>query len=135
MLFNPLNMKDEILLQKSYKWNETFPAHLFYNEIKVYIQKQMMSVKFRHILLFSYKVPIPIYAFLSALQDLKNALAIEVHSSSLQPAGTNFPISENFHHLLDRMVPHSKLRCNFSECYPSVFSDELVGFLLVAQLQ
>jgi hypothetical protein len=29
------------------------------------------------------------------------------------------------------MVPHSKLRCNFSDCYPSVFSDELVDFLLV----
>jgi hypothetical protein len=30
------------------------------------------------------------------------------------------------------MVPHSKLRYNFSECYSSVFSDELVDFFLVA---
>jgi hypothetical protein len=30
------------------------------------------------------------------------------------------------------MVPHSKLRCNFSEYYPSVFSDDPVDFLLVA---
>jgi hypothetical protein len=30
------------------------------------------------------------------------------------------------------MVSHSKLRCNFSECYPSVLSDELVDDLLVA---
>jgi hypothetical protein len=30
------------------------------------------------------------------------------------------------------MVPHSKLRFNFSERYPSVLSDELVDFLLVA---
>jgi hypothetical protein len=30
------------------------------------------------------------------------------------------------------MVPHSKLRCNFSECYPPVLSDELADFLLVA---
>jgi hypothetical protein len=29
------------------------------------------------------------------------------------------------------MVPHSKLRCNFSDCYLSVFSDELIDFLLV----
>jgi len=26
----------------------------------------------------------------------------------------NFPISQNLRHLLDRMVPRSKLRCNFS---------------------
>jgi hypothetical protein len=26
------------------------------------------------------------------------------------PTGTNFPISQNLHHFLDRMVPHSKLR-------------------------
>jgi hypothetical protein len=30
------------------------------------------------------------------------------------------------------MVPHSKLCCSFSECYPSDLSDELVDFLLVA---
>jgi hypothetical protein len=48
------------------------------------------------------------------------------------PTGTNFPISQNLHHLLDRMVPQSKLRCSFSECYPSVLSDELVDFLPVA---
>jgi hypothetical protein len=48
------------------------------------------------------------------------------------PTGTNFPIFQNLHHFLDRIVFHSKLRCNFSECYPSVLSDELVDFLLVA---
>jgi hypothetical protein len=30
------------------------------------------------------------------------------------------------------MVPHSKLRCNFSDRCPSVFFDELVKFLVVA---
>jgi hypothetical protein len=30
------------------------------------------------------------------------------------------------------MSLHSNLRCNFSDCYPSGFSDELVDFLLVA---
>jgi hypothetical protein len=35
------------------------------------------------------------------------------------PTGTNLPMSQNFHHLLDRMVPHSKLRCNFSDCWLS----------------
>jgi hypothetical protein len=30
------------------------------------------------------------------------------------------------------MVPHSKLRCNFSECYHSVLSDELVDIFLAA---
>jgi hypothetical protein len=48
------------------------------------------------------------------------------------PTGTNLKISQNLHHLLDRMVPHSTLRCNFSDCCPSVLSDELVDFLLVA---
>jgi hypothetical protein len=41
------------------------------------------------------------------------------------PTETKFPISQNLHHLVDRLVPHSKLRCNFSDCYPSVSSDEL----------
>jgi hypothetical protein len=128
-----------------------------------------------------------IYAFLRALQNLKNASAVEVRSSSSQPAshgfldclvspvvvtsqvifqgpeqvviatnrrsncydtslrtvlcssvsklenptGTNFPISQNLH-LLGRVVPHSKLRCNFSDCYPSVLSDEPIDFLLIA---
>jgi hypothetical protein len=49
-----------------------------------------------------------------------------------KPTGINFPTSQNLHHLLDRTVPHSKLRCSFSECYPSVFSDELVDVSLVA---
>jgi hypothetical protein len=44
------------------------------------------------------------------------------------PTETNFPIFQSLHHLLDRMVPHSMLRCNFSVCYPSVLSDELVDF-------
>jgi hypothetical protein len=32
------------------------------------------------------------------------------------PTGTNFSITQNLHHLLDRMAPHSKLHCNFSNC-------------------
>jgi hypothetical protein len=48
------------------------------------------------------------------------------------PTGTKFPTSKSLHHILDRMVPHSKLRCNFSDCYPSILSDEFVDFLLVA---
>jgi hypothetical protein len=48
------------------------------------------------------------------------------------PTGTNFSISQNLHHLLDRMVLHYKPHCSFSECYPSVLSDEPVDFLLVA---
>jgi hypothetical protein len=138
-------------------------------------------------LLLFYKIFIPIYAFLPAVHNLKDASAVEVLATSFarlpelprqsrsgdlsgglsrartngslrgpnsdcrvdgravpsrfvflctrkktgNPRGTNFPISQNLHHLLDRMVPHSKLRCNFSECYPSVLSDELVDFLLV----
>jgi hypothetical protein len=49
-----------------------------------------------------------------------------------KPPETKFPIFQNLHHLLDRTVPYSKLLCNFSDCYPSVLSDELVDFLLVA---
>jgi hypothetical protein len=48
------------------------------------------------------------------------------------PTGTNLPISKSLHHLLDLMVSHFKLHYNFSDCYPSVLSDELVDFLLVA---
>jgi hypothetical protein len=60
-------------------------THLSYNETKVYIQKHMMSVKYRHLLLlFFYKLFIPIYAFLPALQYLKNASAIEVRSRPSQ---------------------------------------------------
>jgi hypothetical protein len=58
--------------------------------------------------------------------------ALPSRSFEMLPTGTNFPISQNLHHLLDRTVPHSKLHCNFSECYPSVLADELVDFLLVA---
>jgi hypothetical protein len=35
----------------------------------------MMSVKSRHLLLLFYKISIPIYAFLQALHDLKDASA------------------------------------------------------------
>jgi hypothetical protein len=37
--------------------------------MKVYIQKQMISVKYRH---FFYKISFPIYVFLPALQNLKD---------------------------------------------------------------
>jgi hypothetical protein len=49
-----------------------------------------MSVKFRHLLLLFYKIPIPIYAFLPAMQNLKNVSAVEVRSSSSQPASHGF---------------------------------------------
>jgi hypothetical protein len=61
-----------------------------YIEIKVYIQKQMMSVKSRHLLLHFYKISIPISTFLPALQNLKNAPAVELRSSSSQPASHGF---------------------------------------------
>jgi hypothetical protein len=47
--------------------------------MKVYVQKQMMSVKSRHHLLLFYKISIPIYAFLPVLQNLKDAFVVEVH--------------------------------------------------------
>jgi hypothetical protein len=50
----------------------------------------MMAVKSRHLLLLFYKISIPIYAFLPALQNLKNASAVEVCSSSSQPASHGF---------------------------------------------
>jgi hypothetical protein len=40
--------------------------------------------------------------------------AIPNRSFELSTTGTNFPISQNLHHILDRMMPHSQLRCNFS---------------------
>jgi hypothetical protein len=49
-----------------------------------------MLIKPRHLLLLFYKVSIPIYAFLPALQNLKNASALEVRSSSSQPASHSF---------------------------------------------
>jgi hypothetical protein len=58
--------------------------------MKVYIQTEMMSVKSKHILLLSYQISIPIYAFLPALQNLKHASAVEVRSSSSQPASHGF---------------------------------------------
>jgi hypothetical protein len=50
----------------------------------------MMAVKSRHLLLLLYKISIPIYAFLPALQNLKNASAVEVRSSSSQSASHDF---------------------------------------------
>jgi hypothetical protein len=49
-----------------------------------------MSVKSRQLLLLSYKISIPIYAFLPEFQNLKNASAVEVRSSSSQPATHGF---------------------------------------------
>jgi hypothetical protein len=49
-----------------------------------------MSVKSRHLLLLFYKISILIYAFLPALQNLKNVSAVEVRSSSSQPASQGF---------------------------------------------
>jgi hypothetical protein len=58
--------------------------------MKVHIQKQMIPVKSRHLLLLFYKISIPIYAFLPALQNLKYASMVEVRSSSSQPASHGF---------------------------------------------
>jgi hypothetical protein len=49
-----------------------------------------MSVKSRYILLLFYKISFPVYTFLPALQNLKNASAEEVLSSSSQPASHGF---------------------------------------------
>jgi hypothetical protein len=49
-----------------------------------------MSVKSWYLLLLFYKISIPIYAFPSAMQNLKNATAVEVRSSSSQPASHGF---------------------------------------------
>jgi hypothetical protein len=54
------------------------------------MQTEMMSVKSWHLLLLLYKICIPICAFLSALRDLKCASAVEVRSSSSQPASHGF---------------------------------------------
>jgi hypothetical protein len=52
--------------------------------------EQITSVKSRHLLLLFYKISNPIYAFLPALQNLKDASAAEVRSSSSQPASHGF---------------------------------------------
>jgi hypothetical protein len=49
-----------------------------------------MSVKSSHLLLLTSKISILIYAFLPALRNLKNASAVEVRSSSSQPASHGF---------------------------------------------
>jgi hypothetical protein len=49
-----------------------------------------MSIKCRHLLLLFYKISIPISAFLPASQDPKNSSAVEVLSSSSQPASHGF---------------------------------------------
>jgi hypothetical protein len=50
----------------------------------------MMSVKSWHRLLLLYRTSFPIYAFLPAMQNLKNASAVEVRSSPSQPASRGF---------------------------------------------
>jgi hypothetical protein len=45
----------------------------------------MISLKYRHVLLLFYQIPI-----LPALQNLKHASAVEVRSSSSQPASHGF---------------------------------------------
>jgi hypothetical protein len=41
------------------------------------------------------------------------------------PAGKNFLVFQDFHHLLNCKVPCSSLCCHFRDCYASVPSDEL----------
>jgi hypothetical protein len=50
----------------------------------------MLSVNSVHLLLLFHQISILIYAFLPALQNLKNAYAVEVRSSSSQPASHGF---------------------------------------------
>jgi hypothetical protein len=50
----------------------------------------MMSIISRHLLLHFYKISIPIYAFLPALQNIKSVSAVEVRSSSSQTASHGF---------------------------------------------
>jgi hypothetical protein len=49
-----------------------------------------MSIKSRNLLLVLYKIFIPIYVFLLAFQNLKDTSAVEVRSSSSQPASYGF---------------------------------------------
>jgi hypothetical protein len=49
-----------------------------------------MPVKSRHLLLLFYKISIPIYAFLPALQNLIDASVVEFRFSSSQPASHVF---------------------------------------------
>jgi hypothetical protein len=48
-----------------------------------------MSVRSRYLFLFFYKISIPIYALLQALQNLKHVCG-RVRSSSSQPASHSF---------------------------------------------
>jgi hypothetical protein len=50
----------------------------------------MASVKFRDLLLLFCEISIPIYALLPALQNFKNASAVEIRSSFSQPASHGF---------------------------------------------
>jgi hypothetical protein len=50
----------------------------------------MMSVNSRHLFLLSYKICNPISASFPALQNIKNASAVEVRSSSSQPVSHGF---------------------------------------------
>jgi hypothetical protein len=50
----------------------------------------MISIKSRRFLLLFYKISIPIYAFLPALQHIKNSSPVEVRSSSSHPASHGF---------------------------------------------
>jgi hypothetical protein len=53
-------------------------------------KQQLLSVKSRHHSLIFYKISIPIYAFLPALRNPKDASAIEILSTSSQPASHGF---------------------------------------------
>jgi hypothetical protein len=64
--------------------------HIYRTMKRRYTLKKQMSVKSRKLLLLSYKISIPIFTFLPALQNLKNASAVEVSSSSSQPTSHGF---------------------------------------------
>jgi hypothetical protein len=68
---NLFTLKSCRIVRGTYRNGNIYPT------MKLYIQKQMMSVKSWHILLLSYKISIPIYALLPALKNLKDVSAVK----------------------------------------------------------
>jgi hypothetical protein len=55
-----------------------------------------------------------------------------LHQQVRNSAGINFPISQNFQHLLAHMVPNFNLCFDFSNCHMSILSDELINFFFMS---
>jgi hypothetical protein len=81
----------------------------------VYTQKEM-SIKFRHILLLFYKISIPIFAFLPALQNLKDASVVEVRSSFTRFPGLCQSCSGDLSGNLSRAQTNSSLKGPIPDC-------------------